>query len=105
MSWFSLHPFGWLLQREESGVCWAQAVPGVQHLPCLHVCWGCTSLGRLGLALGLWQRRAGVSQTLLGLPSKTGSLLQPENLLPCLLNDLYLSDLLNIKFKICIQRC
>lgn len=65
--------------------------------------------GRLGLGLasGLWQRRARASQRLLGQPSKTGSLLQPEKLghihLLCLLN-LYLSSLLRLKFQICIQR-
>lgn len=71
---------------------------------------GHSSSGRLGLAPGLWQRRTGVSLVLLGQPSKTGSLLQPEKLghvhhLLCHLKDLYMSSLLKIKFKICIQRC
>lgn len=108
MSWFSPTSC-WMVALE--GGAWVQAVSGMQHLPCPCNHQGHTGSGRLGLGLasGLWQRRARASQALLGQPSKTGSFQQPEKLghfhLLCLLNDLYLSSLLKLKFKICIQRC
>lgn len=107
MSW--LFPTSCWMVAFEGGV-WAQAVSRMQYLPCPCNRQGCSGSGRLGLAPGLWQRRAGVSQALLGQPSQTESPLQPEklghvHLLLCLLNDLYLSNLLKKNFKICIQRC
>lgn len=66
-------------------------------------------LGQAGAGPGAPAERGRGGSGAPGQPSKTGSLLQPEklghvHLLLCLLNDLYLSSVLKIKFEICIQR-